>query len=264
MSKEQRDIKGIASWIIQMTPEASLDEIYKVARTSPELDNIDKPSILEAIHCVLKDRKQQDKGSISEMKKPKEKAKESISGRKNYVYKKYRIISGFKDDQYLANAYTDNGSRLIASLSGSDEPSVTQEIKIHIDQHIKDLQKRRDDHGVPSAPEYGEAFECLKDSASKQVARVIKFHAEKNNSLVCIKDLIYDLDCTSLEEADMLCTKMARQLSSYTGFKPEAKNLPAKLKVFEAVAVPVETRSEELWVWSVRPQVVEALKSARI
>lgn len=258
------DVKSIVSWVIQMTPESSLDEIYKVASTSPELANIDKKFILEAIHCALKDRAQQNEGKISEMKKSKEKSKESISNRKNYIYKRYRIVSGIKDGQHLANAYTDNGSRLIASLSGSDEQGVTQEIKTHIDRHLEDLQKKRDDHGVPSVQEYGEAFEYLKDSASKQVARVLKFHAEAKNGLICIKDLIYDLDCTSLEEADMLCTKMARHLSSYMDFKPETGNLPTKLKLFEVVAVPVETRSEGLWVWSVRPQVIEALEVARL
>jgi hypothetical protein len=259
-------VKRTVSWIIQMTPQPSFEKVHKIAIDSPELSGCDESEIKKAIHDMLRDRKEgmEMKAGNKKNERNKDQKSESISDRKDYLYRRYRIVSGFKGELFVANAYTATGSRLIASLNGDNPEDVTQKVKEYLDSHLEELKKRSDDHGVPCAEEYGEAFESLKDPASKQVARVLKYYAEKRQGVLTIKDMMRDIDCVTLKEADTLCVKLGKSLSVYTGFKPETKELPASLAPFNILAVPQGQRAEGLWEWTLRPQVIEALKTARI
>lgn len=160
-------------------------------------------------------------------KQPKKTAPE----RMDYYYGRYRIISGFMNEQFHAYAYT--GSRVIRKFSGGEQDVIVQQLKDALHEHMEDLKNRRDADGIPCAEEYREAIESMQDEISRKQIALLKTHA-------------------------------GRTLSIFLDFKPQAEELPLPLKSIHVIAIPQGQRSEGLWEWTLRPQVIEALEDAKV
>ncbi|MFN3828346.1 MAG: hypothetical protein ACK4NR_12070 [Micavibrio sp.] len=166
------------------------------------------------------------------------------------------------NEQFHAYAYT--GSRVIKKFSGDDQNTVVQQLKEALHEHMEELKNRRDADGVPCTEEYREAIESIKDEVSQKQIALLKIHARKSGNKITIKDLMHEAGCNTLGEADSLYARVGRTLSIFLDFKPQAEELPLPLKAINVIAIPQGQRSEGLWEWTLRPQVVEALEEARV
>ena len=188
--------------------------------------------------------------------------KNIVLERLDYYYGRYRIISGFMNEEFHAYAYT--GSRVIRKFSGSNQDTIVQQLKDALHEHMEDLKSRRGEDGVPCAEEYREAIESMKDEISQKQVALLKIHARTQGNKITIKDLMRDAGCDTLEEADALYARVGRTLSIFLDFKPQAEELPLPLKSIHVIAIPQGQRSEGLWEWTLRPQVIEALEQVKV
>lgn len=259
MASDDQTLKQSVSWAVNMQPDASAKEIYKICHASPELGHMSREAVMNAIHEAMGTK---DINSINHRGKIMGKKKEEASAtltteREDYQYGPYRIIAAFMNGGYHAYAYA--GSKVVIKLSGEDADAVTREMHEAVDAHVQELQKNRSPEGVPSANEYREAMEMLPGKMPKRLFSHLKSRLKRHGNKIVIGDMMRDMEHDTPQATENSFALLGRQLIKQLNFEPSSNALPDKLKPFHVLANPLKKRNDGTIIWELRPEVVKAL-----
>ncbi len=192
------------------------------------------------------------------------------SVRKDLKYRRYRILAAQVGGTCRAIAYA--GNRKIAAIEGETQEAAVDALKIVLDTRDRDQFRARRD-GVPTAEEYREAFQAIAQSITKAQLAMLKahYHATADRNLANVPDRTLGTEELALAAGypnhttvNLQYGKLGRRLAEYLNYSPPNSELRGDEVWTLTLATGQKFAGAGLWIWTMRPEVADALRDLDI